>query len=165
MKLAHRAWIILAAAPVIASGASAQEREEYILGETKRLEILVHVMGEVASPGEYRVPDNTNVLELISKAGGPTNYARLSGVVLKRGIGTSDTPISRESHGQVMRVNLEEYLTKEDSGPIPRLQPGDVVTVPSNSWSTWKTIFGMARDLSVVASLYLLWVRTNNNTN
>lgn len=164
MKLAQRAWIILATALVTASGAGAQEREQYILGETKRLEILVHVMGEVQTPGEYRVPDNTNVLELISKAGGPTNYARLSGVVLKRGIGMSDpASSSRRNQGKVMKVNLEEYLTKENSGPVPVLQPGDVVTVPSNSWSTWKTIFGMARDISVVASLYLLWVRTTNN--
>lgn len=163
MKLAQRAWIILATALVIASGATAQEREQYILGETKRLEILVHVMGEVATPGEYRVPDNTNVLELISKAGGPTNFARLSGVVLKRGVGTSAPAHSSRNQGRVMKVNLEEYLTKENSGPVPVLQPGDVVTVPSNSWSTWKTIFGIARDISVVASLYLLWVRTTNN--
>lgn len=163
MKLALRAWIVLATVLVLAPEAGAQERDQYILGETKRLEILVHVMGEVATPGEYRVPDNTNVLELISKAGGPTNFARLSGVVLKRGVGTSDPSFTSDNQGEVTKVNLEEYLTRENSGPVPVLQPGDVVTVPSNSWSTWKTIFGMARDLSVVASLYLLWVRTTNN--
>lgn len=163
MKLALRAWIVLATALVLAPETGAQEREQYILGETKRLEILVHVMGEVATPGEYRVPDNTNVLELISKAGGPTNFARLSGVVLKRGVGTSDLSTVSDNHGEVTRVNLEEYLTRENSGPVPVLQPGDVVTVPTNSWSTWKTIFGIARDISVVASLYLLWVRTTNN--
>ena len=163
MKLALRAWIVLATGLVLAPETGAQERDQYILGETKRLEILVHVMGEVATPGEYRVPDNTNVLELISKAGGPTNFARLSGVVLKRGVGTSDPAFTSDNQGEVTKVNLEEYLTRENSGPVPMLQPGDVVTVPSNSWSTWKTIFGMARDISVVASLYLLWVRTTNN--
>ncbi len=163
MKLAQTAWIIVAMALVLVPGVSAQERENYILGETKRLEILVHVMGQVANPGEYRVPDNTNVLELISKAGGPTGYARLSGVVLKRGVGSSDPSVATDRQGEVTRVNLEEYLTRENSGPVPLLQPGDVVTVPTNSWSTWKTIFGMARDISVVASLYLLWVRTTNN--
>ena len=159
MKLAARAFLIaaiLAAAP----GATAQERERYILGETTRLEILVHVMGQVQTPGEYRVPDNTNVLELISKAGGPTDFARLSGVIVKRGAGTSLAESKNE--GEVIHVNLETYLTRENAKPVPVLQPGDVVTVPSNSWSTWKTIFGMARDISVVASLYLLWVRTAN---
>jgi protein involved in polysaccharide export with SLBB domain len=159
MKLAARAFLIaaiLAAAP----GATAQDRERYILGETTRLEILVHVMGQVQTPGEYRVPDNTNVLELISKAGGPTELARLSGVIVKRGAGTST--VESKNEGEVLHVNLENYLTQENAKPVPVLRPGDVVTVPSNSWSTWKSIFSIARDISVVASLYLLWVRTEN---
>ncbi|MGH2569600.1 MAG: polysaccharide biosynthesis/export family protein [bacterium] len=158
MKLAARAFLI-AAMLAAASGATAQDRERYILGETTRLEILVHVMGQVQTPGEYRVPDKTNVLELISKAGGPTDFARLSGVIVKRGGGTSS---AESSKGEVIHVNLESYLTRENAKPVPILQPGDVVTVPSNSWSTWKAIFGIARDVSVVASLYLLWVRTAN---
>jgi hypothetical protein len=167
MNLAERARnatttsaLIVLAILVSASGASAQDRERYMLGETTRLEILVHVMGEVQSPGEYRVPDNTNVLELISKAGGPTKYASLGSVIVKRGGGLSDLSQTGDEQGRVLKVNLENYLTKENSGPIPVLQPGDVVTVHANSWSTWKTVFGMARDISVVASLYLLYVRT-----
>ncbi len=50
----------------------AQEKERYLLGDEQKLEMIVHVFGEVARPGEYRVADDTNVLELISKAGGPT---------------------------------------------------------------------------------------------
>src|SRR5574337_1129678 len=65
-----------------ASAAGAQERDRYILGEQKQLEILVHILGQVQKPGEYRVPDGTNVLELLSKAGGPTEYSDLSEVVL-----------------------------------------------------------------------------------
>ena len=165
MKLAERARnLITIGVPIAvtvltaAPEASAQERERYILGESTRLEILVHIMGEVQTPGEYRVPDNTNVLELISKAGGPTQFAKLGSVVVKRGAGFSDPTGSEQ--GRVLEVDLEDYLTKEKAKPIPVLQPGDVVTVRSNSLSTWRTIFSMARDLSVVASLYLLYVRT-----
>jgi polysaccharide export outer membrane protein len=158
MKLAARAFLSVAVVAA-AQGATAQERERYILGETTRLEILVHVMGQVQTPGEYRVPDNTNVLELISKAGGPTEYARLGSVVLKRNGASS---VQSSDKREVIRVNLEDYLTHEKAKPIPVLQPGDVVTVPSNRWSTWKTVFSIARDISVVASLYLLWVRTEN---
>src|SRR5688572_8546323 len=49
--------------------------DKYILGAESRLEIVVHVLGEVERPGEYRVTDETDVLELISKAGGPTRFA------------------------------------------------------------------------------------------
>ena len=167
MKSVERAWSVMCIGALIAvvvlvaaPDSAAQDRERYILGETTRLEILVHVMGQVQTPGEYRVPDNTNVLELISKAGGPTSFASLGGVVLKRGVGISDPSVAGSDHGKVMKIDLADYLSQEDSGPIPVLQPGDVVTVPSNSWSTWRTVFSMARDISVVASLYLLYVRT-----
>jgi polysaccharide export outer membrane protein len=165
MKLAERAWsaavigtLIVTAFFANAPGASAQERDRYILGESTRLEILVHIMGEVASPGEYRVPDNTNVLELISKAGGPTQFARLNSVAVKRGAASSEK--LSENQGEVVWVNINDYLTKENARPVPVLQPGDVVTVRSNSWSTWKTVFGMARDVSVVVSMYILYYRT-----
>jgi len=55
----------------------AQEKEKYLFGTEQQLEMIVHVFGEVRKPGEYRVPNDTNILELISKAGGPTQYSKL----------------------------------------------------------------------------------------
>ena len=46
-----------------------QDQDKYIIGSEKKLEMIVHIMGEVRKPGEYRVEDNTNLVELISKAG------------------------------------------------------------------------------------------------
>ncbi len=57
-----------------------QDQEKYLIGTEKKLEMIVHIMGEVGKPGEYRVEDNTNLVELISKAGGPTQFSSLSGV-------------------------------------------------------------------------------------
>ena len=61
-----------------------QDREKYLIGSEKKLEMIVHIMGEVRKPGEYRVEDNTTLLELISKAGGPTQFASLGGVKITR---------------------------------------------------------------------------------
>ena len=47
-----------------------------------QLKVVVHIWGEVRSPGEYTVPAGTNILELISKAGGPTEYANMGKVKL-----------------------------------------------------------------------------------
>ena len=60
-------------------------KEEYFLDPaTQKLSIEVHLWGEVTRPGVFRVPLGTNVLELISLAGGPTEYSNLSKVKLTR---------------------------------------------------------------------------------
>ena len=51
-----------------------QQKDQYQIG-LERLMITVHIFGEVRQPGEFLVPDNTNILELISKAGGPTEFS------------------------------------------------------------------------------------------
>lgn len=63
---------------------NAQEKDRYVFGETGKLEMVVHIIGEVKRPGEYRVSDRTNLVELLSKAGGPTQFSKLSGVTITR---------------------------------------------------------------------------------
>jgi hypothetical protein len=51
-------------------GFSQQEiirKDQYQIGPDERLLITVHIWGEVRKPGEYLVPDDTDILELISK--------------------------------------------------------------------------------------------------
>jgi len=145
-----------------AGGASGQDRKDYILSETKRLEIVVHILGEVTRPGEYLVADDTNVLELLSKAGGPTELANLGSVTLKRG-SSGRGAAGGSANGRVIKIDINDYLKHDKSMPLPTLEPGDVVTVPRNSFSKWKTVFSMARDVSVVASLYFLYLREKRN--
>jgi protein involved in polysaccharide export with SLBB domain len=128
--------------------------------------MMVHIMGEVQKPGEYRVADQTNLLELLSKAGGPTQFSRLSSISVRRVAAgrpfpavASDTTLRIE----ILRVNIEDILRKPGMPPPPRLQPGDVVFVPKNSWHTWKNISGVIRDVSVVASAYFLYARASRN--
>jgi protein involved in polysaccharide export with SLBB domain len=164
-------WLLLVPLCTAAGSASAQPNEDYVLGIDKRLEIKVHILGEVARPGEYRVSDDTNVLELISKAGGPTQFANVKSVLLKRepelteyassGSRRVEAPLTR----QIVKFDLDSYLQDEDAQPLPMLEPGDVVSIPRNSMHRWKTVFGMVRDLSVVASAYFLYLRATDNNN
>jgi len=133
----------------------------------RRLEMVVHVLGEVTRPGEYRVPDNTNVLELLSKAGGGTPMAKMGAVTITR---TARSPYDVASTGAtatkapeedlVIHVNVDEYLQGRAQGALPVLKPGDVVSVPRNGFSKWRTSASVLRDLSVVFTAYLLYVRT-----
>jgi len=128
------------------------------MGEQRRLEIVVHVLGEVTRPGELRVQDNTNVLEALSKAGGGTEFANLNAVTITRlpqNVGIDGTPAE-----QVIHVDIKEYLHRGGSKPLPVLEPGDVISVPRNNFSRWKTTASVIRDLSIVASTYFLYLRT-----
>ena len=153
----------------------AQEKERYLLGDEQKLEMIVHVFGEVTRSGEYRVADDTNVLELISKAGGPTEFSKLSSVRLTRvqpllqssnrnGIDNSNGSFnSNYKLGErVIKINLDKYL-KEGKGSLLTLQPGDVVFVPRNKWFRWRNVVAVARDLSVIASVYLIYIRAKND--
>ena len=138
------------------------------MGDGQQLQFVVHVLGEVRAPGEYTVLDNTTVIDLVSKAGGPTEYAGLANVrvtrVLHRPVVVAGSAAGvADDSTYVMHLNLDNYLDGRDRKPALVLQPGDVVTVPSNGWSKWRRISGIARDLSVVASAYFLYLRAARN--
>ena len=69
-----------------ANGLSQQgiEREQNFRYENGNLMIKVYIWGEVIRPGEYEVPEGADILELISKADGPTRSANLSKVKITR---------------------------------------------------------------------------------
>lgn len=155
---------------VLSSGVARAQEEDYVHDESQRLQIRVHIIGEVKEPGEYLVHDNTDVLELISKAGGPTEFGNLSGVRIRRveppmdihgGLGTNGSS-GDQPYERLLHTNITAYLNAQSgASPPPLLYPGDVVTVPSNSWRTWRRMFAMVRDIAVVASVYLLYLRIN----
>ena len=148
---------------------------QYQIGPNERLLITVHIFGEVEKPGEYLVPDNTNLLELISKAGGPTEYSNLSSVKITRGvIGANDLKRGLENQAdknpyrarslkkRVLNVNLKKILDKEQYYTIVlTLQPGDVVRVSRNNWFTWQAIIRIISQLAVVAQVWYWYSRTN----
>jgi hypothetical protein len=159
---------------IAASGASAQPRtdqkqppiqqppaqptsqDKYLMGLESRLEIVVHVMGEVERPGEYRVTDDTDVLELISKAGGPTRFANMSGIRLRR---VEPVGAAQLAGGEnLVELDLSAFLKNENEPAPPLLYPGDVVTVPRNKMAKWSTAFVLVRDIAVVVSTYLIYL-------
>jgi protein involved in polysaccharide export with SLBB domain len=149
----------------------ARAQEDYFLDESPRLQIRVHIIGEVQQPGEYLVRDDTDVMELISKAGGPTEFANLSKVSIRRviqttepggfanGLSGSNSSNGDHSSDDLLRVDISAFLEAKSQAAPPVLQPGDIVTVPSNRLRTWQRVFSIVRDIAVVASVYLLYLR------
>ena len=149
--------VVLLLLSLALSGTSAAQTpldDSYLVGDANRLEMVVYVLGEVVRPGEYRVTDDTDILELISKAGGPTEFASLRSVSLRH----RDVVGAEPDAEPILLVNVSKFLTQADAPPLPGLSPGDVVMVPRNNKAKWRYVFTMVRDISVVVSMYLLYL-------
>jgi len=77
--------------------------------------IRVSVLGEVRAPNVYGVDPGTNLLKLLTVAGGPTDRARLK-----------DTRVIRD--GQAFKVDMESALNGSAAGRIV-LYSNDVIVV------------------------------------
>lgn len=148
--------ILLAAWPVSALGQggagaeySAPEIGRYAIrtGPEDLLQIDVQIWGQVNRPGQYSVPDRTDLIGLMSWAGGPTESAKLRKVLVVR-------PYAEED--RVREIDIEQYLKSGDQRMIPRLSPGDVVVVPatrSHGLTRWMGVASMAALIANVAVL------------
>lgn len=110
----------------------------------------VSIYGEVNNPGVYTIGSNTDFLDLILLAGGPTQEADLGRVQLVRAV-----------RGLVM-VNLDSYMKRGERKAMPRLSPNDVVVVGRKS-RFWSTLWNGFRETVVVvgsvASIYWIYER------
>ncbi|MBU1357027.1 MAG: SLBB domain-containing protein [Candidatus Edwardsbacteria bacterium] len=141
------AILIMGSSFIMAQDASSFKKEEFYMDSGQRLLIEVHVWGEVNSPGMYRVPDGSTVLDLMSRAGGPTQYAALSRVRLSSNDGTKRLN---------QKINIDKYLNSTKDVDIPVLKPGDTVMIPRNARFFWKDAIGFIADLAVIANVYYL---------
>jgi polysaccharide export outer membrane protein len=91
----------------------------------KSLSGQVFVFGEVNRPGYYSYRPDMTVFDAINTAGGFTEYAKKSGVVIKRSEGERGESTS-------IKVNMKALLKKGRIEKNVTLQPGDIIVVPSS---------------------------------
>lgn len=83
----------------------------------------VLVLGEVQRPGVYVSEGGSRLLEMMARAGGPTEAAKLKNVALVR-------PATETSAARTALVNLELALKSGDANQNPTVQRGDIIYVP-----------------------------------
>ncbi len=100
---------------------------EYIQGDIKitvsavsSIGQRVTILGAVVRPENYPVSIETNLLELISMAGGYTPEARINKIKI----------FHKDKTVPATEVNLEDYLDRSDIDNIPKVKPGEIVFVP-----------------------------------
>lgn len=100
-----------------------------------------YVWGQIGSPGTHALGPNPDVLELLSAAGGPTEWADVRHIVLIKAV-----------TGRRSRIDLKKML---ETGQVIPLSPGDIVMVPNSPWYSMRYGLGV---LSTVVSFATLAV-------
>lgn len=95
---------------------------QYVIGNQDQLLIRVNIWGFVKMPGQYLVPTNTDLVSLISYAGGPLEDAQMKKVKLIR------TALG-DSTEKVMLINIKKFLELGDIRQNPQLFPNDTIVI------------------------------------
>lgn len=124
------------------------------LGRPAEMKNLIYVVGAVTNPGPIEYQANTDVLEAVALAGGPTDQANLkkARVVVKDGF-----------YGQTMQINLEEY-TKFGRPARYVLNKEDVVVLPpKGGFMSGFNLATVATIIGVISTSLLLYDSLNDN--
>ncbi|MDZ7374415.1 MAG: SLBB domain-containing protein [candidate division KSB1 bacterium] len=132
-----------------------QQAARYYLGSIgpggpDQLLMHVNVWGFVQKPGQYLVPANTNLVSLISFAGGPLEDASLRRIQLIR---------ASADDGQVpvLNVDVEAYLKRGDPSLLPILRPGDTVIVRASKVYGFRKALDYVWRVAVIVQAYALF--------
>jgi hypothetical protein len=125
-----------------------QTASQYYLerGTESKLMMKVNVWGAVQEPGSQYVPDGTDLISVLSAAGGPVEGAKLGKVRLVRNF-------NGEKRNTV--INLSRCLKKGQVGTLPEIKPGDTIIIPKSRVSFGK-VLGVVYHIAVIASVVKL---------
>ena len=153
---------------------------QYFLGAADELLMRVNIWGFVRKPGQYMVPTDTDLISLMSFAGGPAEQAKIKSIKIVRTnpAEVKTTAAERSSSGgvnrsmpvmagevskskteaqRVLQINVKEYLATGRSELIPPLMPGDTVIVEGTALNTVNKILDFASKIAVIGQVYF-WI-------
>lgn len=96
------------------------------IGEDGKVYMFVFVWGEVINPGMVKVPYKSDLLFVISQAGGIKNTADLNKVWIKH-----------YKNKKREKISLKDFIDGKNER-IPTLNPGDIVYVEMTKWAKLK---------------------------
>jgi NADH:ubiquinone oxidoreductase subunit F (NADH-binding) len=128
-------------------------------------DLMVSVWGYVGNPGRYKVPCETNLLDLLSFCGGPLtrggseSYLYRIKIVRKGGV-------DRENEiAEVFEIDLDKYLELRDTPTITSellLFPGDLIIVDGQEQSNM--VLRIAQIIVAIASIVTSTIAVINVT-
>jgi hypothetical protein len=122
----------------------------YNLGRQQQEELLypVKIWGEVVRPGIYDVPLTSDLIGIISFAGGPTSMAKLTTVRLLRN--------ERLEEGEeiLVVVDIEKYIETGDRSLLPMIRPGDTIMIPPKFMKRISDLLGTTSAILSIVNVF-----------
>ena len=129
----------------------------YDYSDPTSLNIKVSVWGFVKFPGKYIIPVESNVYDLLSYAGGPTEDAHLDDLRIFKSTGDSSRSMIKFNYNDLLwDENLKEFKN------APGLDAGDILLVPGSERLYFKDYLQLS--LSVFSALISLSILILNIT-
>ncbi|MBN1481484.1 hypothetical protein EH223_03890 [candidate division KSB1 bacterium] len=139
----------LAIAQNMSSAAASGRAAQYFLGNQDQVLMAVNVWGFVNVPGQYMVPLETDLVSLLSYAGGPREDARIKRIRVVRTTAEGDSSL-------VIGVDVKSFVETGDLEQNPVLLPGDTVVVSGTTFHLVNKIFELGfRIAMIVQAVYL----------
>ena len=104
--------------------------KQYYTDENGDIYMSVNVLGHVKSPGSYKVYVGSDILTVISNAGGPLPGAQLDSVIIYK------------TNSSTEKINLEEMLESTNQKSYISIEPNNTVYVKQASTYSEKPIAG-----------------------
>lgn len=119
----------------------------YFYAKPFEITMTINVWGEVPQQGVYTIPTNTDIIQLISFAGGPKERSNLEEVLIYRVSPKKDQKVK-----VLLKINVQDILEGR-SGTV-LLAPGDMIVVKrlaeSLTWQEWLSVVNTVATLSVL---------------
>ncbi|NQT25898.1 SLBB domain-containing protein [candidate division KSB1 bacterium] len=139
------------------SGSAVSRGAQYYLGSEDELLVPINIWGFVQKPGQYLVPNNTDLISLLSFAGGPTEDAKISNIRIVR----SDPKLG----SQIWKIDVDRYIETGDERLIPTLKPHDTVIVKGTTFYWVSRMFEFVSRLAVFAQMYYFIILADSYKN
>jgi len=134
-------------------GAAAEQNRaaQYFLGSQDQVLMAVNIWGFVNKPGQYMVPYDTDLISLLSYAGGPREEAKIKSIKVVR-------PAKNANQGpdQVITVDVKKFLESGKAAEIPVLKPGDTVVVSGTRYYFVSKFFEFAVKIAALIQVWAL---------
>jgi len=117
----------------------------YYISKPGELTMQVNIWGSIQKPGRYEIPTSTDIIQLISYAGGPNPDANMSSVRITRAT-KKDGVIVRSEYF----INLDDLPNTESSKL--ELLPGDTIFIDHTSWTTVRDVLTVVTTAAIITS-------------
>lgn len=131
---------------------------QYLIGRQDEVLIKVNIWGFVRMPGQYLVPSDTDLISLISYAGGPTEDAQITKVKLVRTVNVSPQGVNSDPKKKIYVFNVKKFLEEGDESENPQLMPNDTILISGSTVHLLSKLLEFGSRLTFVAQIYF-WIK------